>query len=134
LHSKPRTSTIKSTPSNLSTELQAFVPLLDAQPPEVQEAFQFLLATAMHEAGGFELLNLAGGFPAKHTLLVTAIPSYQKTSHPNLNHETHPSLRQAQYKRRAQGKRKATKGANRFPGLCFLHALHDHSPDGKKLA
>ena len=27
--------------------------LLDAQPPELQEAFQFLLATAMHEAGNF---------------------------------------------------------------------------------
>jgi hypothetical protein len=42
----------------------------------------FLPATAMHEAGKFELLNLAGGFPAKRTLLVTAISRYQKTSHP----------------------------------------------------
>jgi len=33
--------------------------LLDAQPPEVQEAFQFLIATAMHETGKFELLNVA---------------------------------------------------------------------------
>jgi hypothetical protein len=31
----------------------------DAHPPEVQEAFQFLLATAMYEAGKFELLNVA---------------------------------------------------------------------------
>ena len=61
----------------------------------------------------------AGGFPAKRTLLVTAISRYQKTSHPNLNHEKHPSLRQAQYKRRAQGKRKATKGAKCFRGLRF---------------
>jgi hypothetical protein len=53
---------------------------LDAQPPEVQEAFQFLLATAMHEAGRFELLNLADGFPAKRTLLVMAISRCQKTS------------------------------------------------------
>lgn len=30
----------------------------------------------------FELLNLAGGFPAKRTLLVTAISRRQKTSHP----------------------------------------------------
>jgi len=30
-----------------------------AQPPAVQEAFQFLLATAMHEAGKFELLSVA---------------------------------------------------------------------------
>ena len=36
----------------------------------------------MHEAGKFELLNLAGRFPAKRTLLVTAISRYQKTSHP----------------------------------------------------
>ncbi len=41
-----------------SQVLKAFVSLLDAQPPEVQEAFQFLLATAMHEAGKFELLNV----------------------------------------------------------------------------
>jgi hypothetical protein len=32
---------------------------LDAQPPDVQEAFQFLLATAMHEDGKFGLLNVA---------------------------------------------------------------------------
>jgi len=32
--------------------------LLNAQPPKVQEAFQFLLATAMHEAGKFELVNV----------------------------------------------------------------------------
>ena len=43
---------------------QPFASLLDAQPPEVQEAFQFLLATAMHEGGNprfgrFELLNVA---------------------------------------------------------------------------
>ena len=31
----------------------------DAQLTEVQEAFQFLLATAMHEAGKFALLNVA---------------------------------------------------------------------------
>ena len=31
----------------------------DAHPPEGQEACQFLLATAMHEAGKFELLNVA---------------------------------------------------------------------------
>jgi len=30
----------------------------DSQPAGVQEAFQFLLATAMHEAGKFELLNV----------------------------------------------------------------------------
>jgi len=37
--------------------------LLDAQPPEVHRAFQFLLATAMHEGGNprfgkFELLTV----------------------------------------------------------------------------
>jgi len=56
--------------------------LLNAHPPEVQEAFQFLLPTAMHEAGKSELLNLAGGFPVKRTPLVTAISCRQKTSHP----------------------------------------------------
>jgi hypothetical protein len=65
-----------------------FASLYDPPPPEVQEAFQFLLAAAMHEGGNprlgkFEFLNLAGGFPAKRTLLVTAIPRCQKTSHPN---------------------------------------------------
>ena len=47
---------------NMSLEsqvLKAFASPLDTQPPEVQEAFQFLLATAMHEAGKFELLNVA---------------------------------------------------------------------------
>ena len=39
-------STMKNTTSDLPLELQAFTSLLDAQPPEVQEAFQFLLATA----------------------------------------------------------------------------------------
>jgi len=45
--------------SDLPPELQAFASLLDAQPPDVQRAFQFLLATAMHEAGKFELLTVA---------------------------------------------------------------------------
>ena len=62
--------------------------LLDAQPPELQDAFQFLPATDMHEAGKFGPRNT----------------------------------------------RKATKGAKCFRGLRFLHTLHDHSPDGKKLA
>jgi len=35
--------------SNLPPNLQSFASLLDAQPSEVQEAFQSLLATAMHE-------------------------------------------------------------------------------------
>ena len=50
---------MKTTTSDLPPELQAFTSLLDAQPPEVQEASQFLLATAMHEAGKFELVNVA---------------------------------------------------------------------------
>jgi hypothetical protein len=50
---------MKTTSNHLPLELRAFASLLDAQPPEVQEAFQFLLATAMHEAGKFELLNIA---------------------------------------------------------------------------
>ena len=50
---------MNNTSSDFPPELQAFASLLDAQPPEVQEAFQFLLATVMHEAGKFELLNVA---------------------------------------------------------------------------
>ena len=50
---------MKTIPTDLPSRLQPFASLLDAQPPEVQEAFQFLLATAMHEAGKFELLNVA---------------------------------------------------------------------------
>ena len=45
--------------NNLPPNLQPSASLLDAQPPEVQEAFQFLLATAMHEAGKFELVGVA---------------------------------------------------------------------------
>jgi hypothetical protein len=52
----------------------------------------------MHEAGRFEFLNLTGGFPAKRTLLGTAISRYQKTSHANLDHETHPSTGSGQAK------------------------------------
>jgi len=44
--------------TNLPTKLRSFASLPNAQPPKVQEAFQFLLATAMHEAGKFELLNV----------------------------------------------------------------------------
>jgi len=50
---------MKNTTDNLPPNLQSFASLLDAQPPDVQEPFQFLLATAMHEAGKFELLNVA---------------------------------------------------------------------------
>jgi hypothetical protein len=55
---------VKNTTNSLAPELQAFASLLDAQPPEVQDAFQPLLATAMHEGGNprfgkFELLNVA---------------------------------------------------------------------------
>jgi len=50
---------MKNTITNLPPKLRTFASLLDTQPPEVQEAFQFLLATAMHEAGKFEVLNVA---------------------------------------------------------------------------
>ncbi len=50
---------MKNTTNDLPPQLQAFAQLLDTQPPEVQEAFQFLLATALHEAGKFELVNEA---------------------------------------------------------------------------
>jgi len=50
---------MKNRTNDLPPNLQSFASLLDAQPPDVQEAFQFLLATAMHEAGKFELLSVA---------------------------------------------------------------------------
>ena len=63
------TSPLTSNPSPPSSHLVLYpVPVgpgqvrpkyRDAQPPDVQEAFQFLLATATHEAGKFELLNAA---------------------------------------------------------------------------
>ena len=58
------TLTMTKTTSDLPPELQAFASLLDTQPPEVQQAFQFLLATAMHEGGNprfgkFEPVNVA---------------------------------------------------------------------------
>ena len=42
---------MKNPTTDLPPKLQPFAFFLDAQPPEVQEAFQFPLATAMHEAG-----------------------------------------------------------------------------------
>jgi len=50
---------MKTSTTNLPPKLQAFAQFLDTQPPAVQGAFQFLLATAMHEPGKFELLNVA---------------------------------------------------------------------------
>ena len=52
-------SIMKNTTTNLPPNLQSLASLLDAQPPQVQEAFQFLLATAMHEAGKSELVSVA---------------------------------------------------------------------------
>ena len=52
---------MKNTTNNLLPKLQSFASLLDAQPADVQEAFQFLLATAMHEADKFELLTRQKG-------------------------------------------------------------------------
>jgi len=54
---------MKEATNNLPSNPQPVAPLLDAQPPEVKEAFQFLLATAMHEGGNprfgkFERLNV----------------------------------------------------------------------------
>jgi hypothetical protein len=90
----------------------------------------------MHEAGKFEFLNLVGGFPAKRTLLVTAISRCQKTSHAKRPAIKLPTMELAKLTqslfsqgvvwttkhtlRQAQGRRKATKGAKCFRGLCFL--------------
>jgi hypothetical protein len=50
---------MKNITNYLLPKLKPFTSLLDTQPPEVQEAFQFPLATAMHETGKFEMLNVA---------------------------------------------------------------------------
>ena len=55
---------MKTTITDLPPNLQPFASLLDPQPPGVQEPFQFLLATTMHEGGNprfgkFELLSMA---------------------------------------------------------------------------
>jgi hypothetical protein len=42
----------------METDLQPLASLLDTQPPEAQGASQFLPATAMHEAGKFELVSV----------------------------------------------------------------------------
>jgi hypothetical protein len=42
-----------------SPKFQTFASLLPDQPPEAQEAFQLLPATAMHEGDKFGLLNVA---------------------------------------------------------------------------
>ena len=62
---------MKTTTANLPPNLQPVASLLNAQPPEVQEPFHFLLATAMHEGGNprlgkFELLNVAEGDGRRH--------------------------------------------------------------------
>ncbi len=52
-------SDTKNMTNDFPPNLQLFVQLLDAQPPVVQEAFQFLLATAMHhEAGKLEPVSV----------------------------------------------------------------------------
>ena len=43
---------------DLPPEMQAFARLIDAQPPAVQEAFQFCLAIAIQEAGKLELVGV----------------------------------------------------------------------------
>ncbi len=50
---------MKNATGDLPNELQAFASLLDAQLPDAQEASQFPLAPAMHEADKVELLNVA---------------------------------------------------------------------------
>lgn len=50
---------MKKITSNVCLNVERLASLLDTQPSEVEEAFQFLLATAMHEAGKFELLSVA---------------------------------------------------------------------------
>jgi len=44
--------------NNLPPNLRPFTFLLGTQPPEVQEAFQFLLTTAMREVSKFEFVSV----------------------------------------------------------------------------
>jgi hypothetical protein len=44
--------------NDLPPNLRPFTFLLGTQPPEVQEAFQFLLATAMYRTGKFEFVSV----------------------------------------------------------------------------
>jgi hypothetical protein len=45
----------------LPAELQMFGDFIDAQPPPVQEAFQYCLCLMMVETGGMRLLNTING-------------------------------------------------------------------------
>lgn len=45
--------------TDLPPQFQALLAILENQPPEVQKAFQFLMAMAMEEAGKFKLLNVS---------------------------------------------------------------------------
>ena len=58
LHSEVTALTMRNTTNNRHPEPQSFASLLDAQLPKAQEAFQFPLATTMHKAGKFELVNV----------------------------------------------------------------------------
>ena len=44
---------------DISPEIKALAQILNSQPTEMQEAFEFLLVTAMQDAGKYELLNVA---------------------------------------------------------------------------
>jgi hypothetical protein len=56
---------MEKTTNHLPLDFQPFTSLLPAQPPEAQEAFQFLPPTALHEGGNprfgkFGLVRAAG--------------------------------------------------------------------------
>ncbi len=104
-------------------KLRPFTSPLNTQPPKVQEAFQFLLATAMHEAGKFELLNVAGGLPAKRTLLVTAIPRCQKTIHPRRPAIKLPTMELLKLTRSLLSQRQPRRCWAGWPQRCILASV-----------
>jgi len=84
---------MKNTTTDLPPELQAFASLLDAQPPRVQEAFQFLLATAMHEAGKFELLNVAEVDDQRHYVFKSTAGEVFSLVRPEMSKEMQRKVR-----------------------------------------
>jgi len=91
---KSQPQVMRNKTSDLPPELQAFARLLDTQPSEVQEAFQFLLATAMQEAGVFELLNVAEVDGRWHYTFRSAAGEVFSVVRPEISKETERKVRE----------------------------------------
>lgn len=91
--SSRKQSDMKNTTADLPPKLQAFASLLDAQSPDVQEAFQFLLATAMQEAGKFELVNVAAVDGRWHYTFKSSAGEVFSVVRPEMSKETERKVR-----------------------------------------